>query len=414
MPFSSQTVPPPYSLPYLDLMTHTVKEKESTMLRLLAGSTFSRQIIHSLLTRGARLIADTQSFQHTPQPCPKLPHHLESADPRHYCWALSLIQYLQASSSNIHTTTPFPTTTSTCIVTQTPLHSLHDLTTDHPLTLNDIKEFETSYHIYFLEERFPYPLRPYNEYLPHLLSLFPQHIHRFIVRLIHDNHSNPNITPGIVIMREHLLLKLPHNTSPTYIEGILPLTPPSPSPQALTRQWIFPPRSTIRGPPSLILPHQCFSNIRILNIPRSPFTCARYIRSGIGYTPKHSVCNYTTFTQYFLPRHSPPPSHTYAQPTFACNLHPNILAQWHHLTTHPNHTLNIYTDGSLKHTAPLQYIPTNLLTLLPKFRQLLSFQPHCRMLPLGINEKQLPLKLKLIFPSPPQQPTTPPKSLELQ
>ena len=124
------------------------------------------------------------------------------------------------------------------IVTQTPLHSLHDLTTDHPLTLNDIKEFETSYHIYFLEEPFPYPLRPSNEYLPHLLSLFPQHIHRFITRLIHDNHSNPKITPGIIIMREDLLLKLPHNTNPTYIEGILPPTPFFPSPQVMTRQWI--------------------------------------------------------------------------------------------------------------------------------------------------------------------------------
>ena len=61
-----------YSLPFSDLMTHTAKEKESTMLRMLAGPTISQRTIHSLLARGMRLITDNQSFTDNPQPCPLL------------------------------------------------------------------------------------------------------------------------------------------------------------------------------------------------------------------------------------------------------------------------------------------------------------------------------------------------------
>ena len=113
-----------HSLPFIDLMTHTVKEKESTMLRMLAGSTISQRTIHSLLARGMRLITDNQSFNDNPYPCPLLPHHLSPQSPNHQCWALALIQYLQAASSNIHTTIPFPLTSHTTCITQTPLHTL--------------------------------------------------------------------------------------------------------------------------------------------------------------------------------------------------------------------------------------------------------------------------------------------------
>ena len=90
----------PYSLPYYDLMLHTAKEKENTMLRMLGGSTRSRQTIHSLLSRGYRLTAEHTTFNDSPLPYPTLTHHLTPSHPSHYCWALALIQYLQTAGSN--------------------------------------------------------------------------------------------------------------------------------------------------------------------------------------------------------------------------------------------------------------------------------------------------------------------------
>ena len=44
---------------------------------------------------------------------------------------------------------------------------------DTALTVSDIKDFEASYHLYFLEELFSYLPTPPHTYLPQLLSLFP-------------------------------------------------------------------------------------------------------------------------------------------------------------------------------------------------------------------------------------------------
>ena len=65
-----------YGHKYYDLMAHTIRDKESTMLRMLGGAPYSRQIMHCLLSRGQRLISDNQSFSLNPVPCPQLPHYM--------------------------------------------------------------------------------------------------------------------------------------------------------------------------------------------------------------------------------------------------------------------------------------------------------------------------------------------------
>ena len=357
----------PYSLPYLDLMTHVCKEKESIMLRMLAGPTISRQIIHSLLTRATRIISDNTSFSTTPQPCQLLPHHLDTASPSHYCWGLSLVQYLQAASSNLHTTTPPPQTYPDLPVTQTPLHTLFIQTLDYPLTLSDIKDFESSYHLYFLEELFPYTPLPPNTYLPQLLQLFPNHLHPFLTRIIRENHMNPTITPGTIILREHLILQLPQDHTPHYIEGILPPLRPQDHPQALTRPWVYLRHRGSNRQQCISLNHTP-THIPILkDIPTHPFSAPRLIRSALGYTKKQTLCQYIHFTQHILPRNPASATHQYAQPTFSCNLHPTIREAWHQLSTHPAATINVYTDGSLKPSTPLythqpSYPPSTIAT----------------------------------------------------
>ena len=147
----------PYGHMYYDLMAHTLREKESTMLRMLAGTAYSRQIMHCLLARGQRLISEHQSYSNTPTPCPELPHFTHHNEQSHYSWALSLIQYFQQAQSNIYTTPLFPQTTTPIHCTQTPLHTFYNQDNDTPLILNDILDFENSYHVYFVEELFPYP-----------------------------------------------------------------------------------------------------------------------------------------------------------------------------------------------------------------------------------------------------------------
>ena len=334
-----------YSLPFIDLMTHTVKEKESTMLRMLAGSTISQRTIYSLLARGTRLITDNQSFHDSPQPCPLLPHHLNPQSSHHHCWALALIQYLQAASSNIHSTIPFPLTSATTHVTQTPLHTLLNPLTDTTLTVSDIKDFESSYHIYFLEELFSYPPTPPHSYLPTLLPLFPPHLHPFITRITTENYTNNSITHGVIIMREHLLIHIPPLTQPSYIEGLFPSHQHS---LALTRQWSCPRR--IRPAPNNLLKidHHSHHSAELTRIPLSPFITARYLRSGIGYNTTHTLCHYRMLTQCILPRKLLSIPATYTPPTFQYCLHPNIHNAIKRLSNTPNHTLNIYTDGSLK------------------------------------------------------------------
>ena len=117
----------PYSLPFTDLTSNVLKEKESTVLRMLAGSQMSRQIIHCLLARGHRLISDHLSFSTSPIPCPALSRPTKRAMPHMHCWALAIIQYLQLSDSNISITNPFPHTSTS-----------HDSHTDsHPLPLSN-------------------------------------------------------------------------------------------------------------------------------------------------------------------------------------------------------------------------------------------------------------------------------------
>ena len=188
-----------YGHTYYDLMTHTLREKESTMLRMLAGAPYSRQIMHCLLSRGQRLISDNQSFSHEPIPCPQLPNYMRPTEQTQYSWALSLIQYLQIAQSNIHTTQLFPQHNTTKICTQTPIHTYYNANDDAPLTLNDIRDFETSYHLYFIEELFPYPPTDPTSFLPNLLQLFPTQYHRYISKATNTAFLSPHLSLGQVI-----------------------------------------------------------------------------------------------------------------------------------------------------------------------------------------------------------------------
>ena len=170
----------PYSLPFTDLTSHVLKEKECTMIRMLSGSSISRRTIHCLLSRGHRLISDHISFSSSTIPCPLIPKPFDRALPHHHCWALSLIQYLQASNTNLSISVPFPLTLSHTSITQTPLHTLYHPILDSPLTTEDIFNFEASYHVHFLEELFPssssLPPTSLNSYpfsLPPIISSFP-------------------------------------------------------------------------------------------------------------------------------------------------------------------------------------------------------------------------------------------------
>ena len=182
-----------YSLPYHDLLHHTLKEKESTMLRMLAGSPLSRMTINSLLSRGYRLLTEHTPFNDSPLPFPRIANYLTPTQPSQYCWALALIQYLQAAESNLHITPSYPKSTTTHTISQTPLHTLHDSSRDAPLTVHDIMDFESSYHIHFIEELFSYPPKAPNKTITPLLPLFPKHFHAFLKNALTIAHSNSSL-----------------------------------------------------------------------------------------------------------------------------------------------------------------------------------------------------------------------------
>ena len=344
----------PYSLPYHDLMLHTLKEEESTMLRMLGGTPMSRQIMHSLLSRGHRLITEHTTFSNSPIPCPPLPHPKSPPHSSHYCWALSLIQYLQAAHSNLHLTPRFPQSPTPKTITQTPLHSLHNAYLDSPLSVQDILDFESSYHIHFLEELFSYPPKSSQDTISILLPLFPKTFHKFIQRVITDTLATPTqLTLGCIIAREHILLLLPQNTQPLYVEGLIaPSSTPSPS-QAFTRQWKHTIHNHHRMPCLLHLPHTSHSHPSVEPFPLYPITTQRYLRSAIGYTDTHAFCNASPLTQLILPRLATSLATTYAQPSFSCNFPADILSACKHISHFQGITPSAYTDGSMKPAPPL-------------------------------------------------------------
>ena len=130
------------------------------------------------------------------------------------------MQYLQISQSNIHTTHLFPLPNASQTCTQTPIHTYYNINDDAPLTLDDIRDFEASYHLYFIEELFPYPPIEPASFLPKLLPLFPTHYHRYISKATNAAYLSPHLSLGEVILREHIIIRLPHSPSASYVEGV--------------------------------------------------------------------------------------------------------------------------------------------------------------------------------------------------
>ena len=339
-----------YSLPYYDLMTHTVKEKESTMLRMLSGSAQSRQTIHSLLCRGQRLISENCSFINNPTPCPQLPYHLQPSQQSHYCWAHSLIQYLQAANSNIHTASRFPTTSPPYTITQTPIHTSYNQTLDSPLTLADIFDFESSYHLYFIEELFTYPLQHPNTYIDCLTVIFPPQYQQFLKRIILANYDNRLLSLGQLIAREHLLLQLPSSKHPTYIEGLLNPHNDNHSRAALTRTWALIHQHQSKQTSFLRIYHNNYQIPTINPIPTTPYRTKRYIHSALGYTKTYSTCKVLSLNQLIVPRHHSPFSEIYSPPIFACTPPQEVKNAWDNFLSYRNAAP---TDGSFRPQDPL-------------------------------------------------------------
>ena len=338
----------PYSLPYHDLMQHTLKDKESTMLRMLSGHAISRQTITSLLSRGYRLISDHITFNNSPLPCPLLPPYQTKTNPAHYCWALSLIQYLQAAQSNLHITPPFPASHSNTVATQTPIHSLFSSEHDSPLTLTDIHEFESSYHLYFVEELFSFPAKSAIDTYTSIFPLFHNKYASFLYRIINTALGTPHLTLGTLILRDHIILNLPHNNQPHYLEGLIYPTTASSPPQALTRSWSLPKRNNSQQRIFLRLSHDNHLNPNTLQLPLYEITTSRYIHSSIGYTSTFATCKSTILQQHILPRTYPPSATLYTQPELLLNFPPQLNIDCNRINTHSNFIPNVYTDGSLK------------------------------------------------------------------
>ena len=74
-----------------------------------------------------------------------------------------------------------------------------------PLTLDNILDFENSYHIYFVEELFPFPPSHPTTFITHLLQLFPLQYHNppfypaynaIYTSLIHRVQQTPSLLQG--------------------------------------------------------------------------------------------------------------------------------------------------------------------------------------------------------------------------
>ena len=342
-------------------MSHTLREKERTTLRMLAGAPFSLQIIHCLLERGNRLISEHHTMTNTPIGCPLLHKFTTQVDPTHYSWALSLIQYLQIAKSNIFTTTPTPSTLPHIHCTQTSLHSFYSHSLDIPLTLDDILDFESSYHLHFIEELFPYPPVPPQTFLPTLNSIFPSQFHNFITRILTTTYnSNSPLTLGKVTLREHMMLHIPSLPNCTYIEGLIYPNTQTHTHQLLTHHWTTKPHNLHLT--KLYLNHTTQTLATKHSIPLTSFLTTRYIRSGIGYNPTHQFCTAIPLKQLILPRLIPTFNELYAPPNLKCNLHSTICTEWRS-HTHSTSPVPVYTDGSLtQHPPQLTHQPINNVT----------------------------------------------------
>ena len=303
--------------------------------------------MHCLLARGQRLISEHQSYSNTPTPCPELPHFTHHNEQSHFSWALSLIQYFQHAQSNIYTTPLFPQPTSHIHCTQTPLHTFYNQDNDTPLILNDILDFENSYHIYFVEELFPYPPTHPTTFLPNILKLFPTQYHTYLERITFQAFTNPSLTLGQIIIRENIIIKLSHNPNPVYIEGIHPAQSDQ---QFAIRTQTWTPRNPNHTQNIIHLcnPHSQSTSIATTTTQPSTYCTTRYIHSSIGYNPTEAYCQSTAIQQKIHPCQLPKFTEVYAPPQIKCDFHQSIIDSWNTYPLESTTPIAVYTDGSLK------------------------------------------------------------------
>jgi hypothetical protein len=234
----------------------------------------------------------------------------------------------------------------------------------HLLSLiNDILDFESSYHLYFLEELFPFPSRPPNTFLNPLLSLLPATYHNFISRIILTFSTSTDLSLGKVILREHLLIKLP-NSPITYIEGILPPTSLSPNTQLYIRTWSLQNRRK-RTHASLLHQPIPIPDVTVTTAPPTALTTQRYIYSALGFAPQHATYLAVHLQQLILPRKCHPFSELYSPHHLSCAFNDTITNAWLSSPQELHHSRIVYTDGSQKPSnQPLTLQPPHLLASL--------------------------------------------------
>ena len=220
-----------------------------------------------------------------------------------------------------------------------------------PLTLDNILDFENSYHLYFVEELFPFPPSHPTTFVTNLLQLFPLQYHTYIQRITLLAFQSETLSLGQVILRDNIMMKLPNKLHPVYIEGIH-RNPQSELITLRTQTWSLSCPPTTQRKPLLSLPHSDATLISSHIIHPSIILTTRYIHSSIGYNNHQAYCKGTALQQRFLPCYLPEFHEIYAPPTINCQFHPAIIDSWNTYSNDSTMEIPVYTDGSLTPESP--------------------------------------------------------------
>ena len=169
--------------------------------------------------------------------------------------------------------------------------------------------------------------QPHTTFLPNILKLFPTQYHKYLERITLQAFTNHSLTLGQIILRDNIVIKLPHNPIPVYIEDIHPTKCDH---QFAIRTQTWNTRQHNHTPNIIYLfhPHSQSTSFTTTILHTTTYCTTRYIHSSIGYNTTEAYCQSTTIQQSIHQYHLPKFTEVYTPPQIQCDFHQSIIDSW--------------------------------------------------------------------------------------
>ena len=202
---------------------------------------------------------------------------------------------------------------------------------------------------YFRKQRRNKRLQPILDPSQRQLSMhfLPTQYHQYLEQITLQAFTNHSLTLGQIIIRENIIIKLPHNPTPVYIEGLHPAKTEQHF-AIRTQTWNTRHPNHTHNIVQLYHSHSQSTSFTTTTLYPSTYCTTRYIHSSIGYNTTEAYCQSIAIQQSIHPCHLPKFTEVYAPPRIQCDFHQSIIDSWNTYPLESTTPIAVYTDGSLK------------------------------------------------------------------